>query len=441
MERDEQEPLSGTRTDAVAQERQRVRAATISRVSSGGLPVLLVIALVIATCAALIASGVLRGSAGQPGADGFRTTGLFGCFGSAPGFTTDQLPSGGPGAEAGPGARAAALRAFIAQNPDMPASGWKLMRVTGSTELYWAPFPAGGFVEVSLEPGTPDGASYGADGWRTAGYGGCPLMAVPPSGLSSATWGLDPAVPFAAGATDLHVLVDEWECHGNSTAEGRISQNVTYGEASVLVTLAVQSRYGFQTCPGTPPTPYVVHLTQPVGTRDLFDGGVWPQHLIATAGLPYFTPTPTPEPANWHMPMDCTGEADGPGSFKADSMSAKFDVYCAALPDGWRRTAMDDHAQVVTSVTVTYRGPEGEVVVLTEGDFCTESPKACAPWAEDLGTAMFGDRHGELVKGPPGADFALYVDPGLSPSWKATGSGMTVESFKVLTAALIVVAK
>ena len=441
MDGNDNRNASDVTAEVAAQELQRVRASTRSRFRTGGLPLLVAAAVVIAICAGLVASGALRGSNDEPGADGIQKTGLFGCFGSAPGFTADQLPTGGPGAESETGARAAALRAFIAQNPDMPASGWKLMRESGSTAMYLAPFSMGGYVEVSLEPGTPDGASYGADGWRTSGYGGCPLMALPPSGYSSATWGLDPAVPYAPDATELHVLVGEVGCHGDSTAEGRISQNVEYGSGNVVVTLAVLARYGFQTCPGTPPTPYIVHLTQPVATRDLLDGGVWPQVLIATAGRPFFTPTPTPEPTNWHMPIDCTGEAtDGAGSFKATSMSASFDVYCAVLPDGWRRTAMSDDAHVVTTITATYRGPAGEVLELTEGNFCVESATACAP-GSSLGTAMFGDRPGQLVASPPGADFAIYVDPGLSPSWKAAGSGMTLDAFKALAATLIVVAK
>jgi len=441
MEGNDNRAAPETVAEFALQELQPVRAVTRSRFRAGGLPLLAGAAVVFAICAGLLAAGMLRGSASQPGGGGFQTTGLYGCFGSGPGFAPDQLPTGGPGAESGTDAQAAALRAFIAQNPDMPTSGWKMVRQSGDTMTYLAPFAMGGYVEVSLEPGTPDGASYGADGWRTAGYGGCPLMAVPPSGYGAATWALDPAVPYTPGATELHVLVGEWGCHGNSTAEGRIFQNVEYGSGSVVVTLAVLARQGAQTCPGTPPTPYVVHLTDAAGTRDLLDGGVWPKVLIAAAGVPFFTPTPTPEPANWHMPMDCTGEATGgAGSFKATSMSAKFDVYCAALPAGWQRTAMSDDARVVTSITATYRGPNGEVLELTEGAFCTESPTVCAP-GSPLETAMFGDRQGQLTAGPPGADFALYVDPGLSPSWKATGSGLTADAFKALTAALIVVAK
>lgn len=270
----------------------------------------------------------------------------------------------------------------------------------------------------------------------------CPHMAVPPDGYGAATWTLDPALPYSASATEIHILVEEWECSSGQSAEGRIAQNVQYRDDAVIVTLAVRRPSGdFQTCQGNPPTPFVVRIAQPVGSRDLNDGGRWPAYTVARGGLPVVSPTPTPEPSNWHMPMDCTGEADGPGSFKAASMSATFDVYCAVLPAGWHRESMSGDDQVVTALTVVYRGPNGETFALTEGDLCALGADACATGGTKLGNAMFGDRDGQLVGAPPGADYALYVAPGQSPSWKATGKGMTVESFRALTGALIMVAK
>ena len=274
-------------------------------------------------------------SGGGGGRDGFQLSGLIGCFGRGPGFSPDLLVSGTPSAETAAGAPASALRAFLAQNPDMPASGWTMISGSGSMVTYLAPVPdapGNDYVEVAFEPGTPGNGSYGADGWRTAGYGSCRLVAVSPSGYGPATWALDPATPYSAGSTQLHVLVDEWACHSFATAEGRIIQNVQYDADAVVVTLAVLARQGPQLCPGTPPTPYVVLLTQPVGTRTLTDGTPWPPALIAVAGSPFYTPSPTPNPSNWHMPMDCTGEADGPGSFKAASMMAKFEVYLRLAP-------------------------------------------------------------------------------------------------------------
>ena len=268
-----------------------------------------------------------------------------------------------------------------------------------------------------------------------------PVMAVPPAGYGAATWTLDPAVPYSATATEIHVLVDELGCHGFQTAEGRIAQNVEYRVDAVIVTLAVRQPDGAQTCPGTPPTPYVMHVDQPVGARNLDDGGRWPAQTMARGGQPVVSPTPTPQPSNWHMPMDCTGEAVGAGSFKAASMGAKFDVYCAVLPPGWQRESMTGYEDGTTAVTAVYRGPNGETFGLSEGDICSLGAGACATGGTDLGTAMLGEREGRLFGGPPGADFALYVAPGESPSWTATGKGITVETFRALTAALIVVAK
>jgi hypothetical protein len=173
----------------------------------------------------------------------------------------------------------------------------------------------------------------------------------------------------------------------------------------------------------------------------LQDGGSWPPPTIATGGHVVVVPTPTPYPSNWHMPMDCTGEADGPGSFKAASMSATFDVYCAALPAGWHRESMSGDERVVTMIAVSYSGPNGEILTLSEGDLCSGGQSACAPAGTSVGTAMFGDREGQLFTAPPGADYALYVTPGQSPSWKATGKGMSLVTFKALTAALIIVGK
>jgi hypothetical protein len=271
--------------------------------------------------------------------------------------------------------------------------------------------------------------------------GDLPAMAVPPTGYGAATWTLDPAVPYSATATEIHVLVDEWGCHGSQSAEGRIDQNVQYRADAVIVTLAVRAASGPQTCPGTPPTPYVVRLENAVGARNLDDGGRWPAQTMARGGQPVVSPTPTPEPSNWHMPMDCTGEAVGAGSFKAASMGAKFDVYCAVLPAGWQRESMTGDEDGTTVVTAVYRGPNGETFGLIEGDICSAVAGACATGGTDLGKAMFGDREVRLAGAPPGADYTLYVAAGQPPSWEATGKGMTVELFREFSGALIVVAK
>jgi hypothetical protein len=122
----------------------------------------------------------------------------------------------------------------------------------------------------------------------------CPNMAVPPDGYGAATWALDPAFSFSPDATELHVLVEEQACHGFNSAAGRIAQNVRYATDRVVVTLAVRSLAGAQTCPGTPPTPFVLKLDQGVGVRTLFDGGPYPSVAIAAGGHPVATSSPLP---------------------------------------------------------------------------------------------------------------------------------------------------
>ena len=126
----------------------------------------------------------------------------------------------------------------------------------------------------------------------------CQLMAVPPDGYGSASWTLDPSVPFSPDSMDLHILVQEIACAGGSSADGRIVQSVEQRDGQVIVTVTVRSLVGVHACPTNRSTPYVVHVDRPVGSRDLLDGGLWPARLIARAGaevsMPGATETATP---------------------------------------------------------------------------------------------------------------------------------------------------
>jgi hypothetical protein len=441
-ERAYEEPLAALVTGVGV---QRARPVTRPRMRTSGLRALASLGVVLILAGGLVRVGlpfapVLFGGGGQTTV---QPTGLIGCWGQAPGFSPQVLESAKADAETADTGPAAALRADLAQEPDMPASGWVIVSESDSEVMFIAREATGtDYAEVNVQRGTSLSGAVGADGWQVAGSGGCQLMAVPPAGYGPATWGLDPSVPYSASATQVSVMVQELACDSGQSAEGRIAAHVDYSATAVTVTVFVRSLSGAQTCPlvlNTPP--YVLHLDQPVGSRDLLDGGSWPPPTIATGGHVVVVPTPTPYPSNWHQPIDCTGEADGPGSFKAASMSAAFDVYCAVLPAGWQRESMSGDDQVVTTVTATYTGPNGETLLLSEGDLCSAGQSACGPAGTSAGTAMFGDREGQLFAGPPGAEYALYVDPGQSPSWEATGTGMSLDTFEALTAALIIVGK
>jgi hypothetical protein len=318
---------------------------------------------------------------------------------------------------------AGALAAGVLRGPAATAGGHNDFQLTGRVDCFGQ---APGYI-----PG-PDAASSD----------GCPLMVVAPTGLETATWVLDPSMPYSAGAAEIHVLAQEWACNSGQDASGRVVQNVQYRDDAVVVTLAIRPAGGmFQSCQSNPATPYVVSLDQAVGNRLLQDGGRWPAATLAKGGQAVVTPSPTPYPSNWHQPTDCSGTIDDAGFFKAASYSAAYDVYCAVLPAGWRLASSTDPQAAVISMTVTYSGPNGAVLELSEGSLCGKDQRACAPAGTSAGTAMFGDREGQLFAGPPGADFALYVAPGESQSWRATGKGMSLDTFKALTAALIIVGK
>ena len=135
-----------------------------------------------------------------------------------------------------------------------------------------------------------DGPGY-TPGPYTESSDGCPLMVVAPDGLETATWELDPSVPYSAGATEIHVLAQEWACNSGRDASGRVVQSVAYRDDAVVVTLALRPDGDtMHSCQSNPATPYVVRLDQAVGNRLLQDGGRWPAATLAQAGRPVASP-------------------------------------------------------------------------------------------------------------------------------------------------------
>jgi hypothetical protein len=179
-----------------------------------------------------------------------------------------------PGAEAGAGPQFDALRDGLARmaadEPGMlPSSGWRLVLREPTRYLFMADVSEGGaadwrHVEVALENGS----------WRWTGGGGCNLRVVLGKELGPAEWALDPAfaAPDAA-TTTLHVLVWERACASGQDATGRVAAPaIEYGADAVVVTFGVRPREGGQECPSNPPTPVVVELVEPLGSRALLDG-------------------------------------------------------------------------------------------------------------------------------------------------------------------------
>ena len=77
----------------------------------------------------------------------------------------------------------------------------------------------------------------------------------------------------------LHLSIIETTCRSGIDPRPRLeTPQVIYGEATVTIALFVRPPPGggVYTCIGPPPVRIVVELAEPLGDRDLLDGGVYP---------------------------------------------------------------------------------------------------------------------------------------------------------------------
>ncbi len=100
-----------------------------------------------------------------------------------------------------------------------------------------------------------------------------------------APWQPAPGADLSPSSTAIDVLVREWACTGDATAEGRVVvDDVRYEADAVTVTLAIIPLGGAHECPGHPDTPFTIELAEPLGNRALLDG--------RTNARPTIEPTP-----------------------------------------------------------------------------------------------------------------------------------------------------
>lgn len=73
----------------------------------------------------------------------------------------------------------------------------------------------------------------------------------------------------------IHGLLEERSCASGASPEGRIlGPVIEYQPDVIVVTFKVREVGGM--CPGNPQFPVTIQLSEPLGTRGLFDGGVTP---------------------------------------------------------------------------------------------------------------------------------------------------------------------
>lgn len=113
------------------------------------------------------------------------------------------------------------------------------------------------------------------DGWKIGRAGGCTPEARHPDGPRPAAWEPDGEVDPRALQIPVHVR--ERECAGGGPAEDRLlPPQIEADDKRVVVTWFVEPIPGVVTCPGNPTARMMLELSEPLGDRELLDGGVYP---------------------------------------------------------------------------------------------------------------------------------------------------------------------
>ena len=134
----------------------------------------------------------------------------------------------------------------------------------------------------------------------------------------------------------------------------------------------------------------------------------------------------------------CTGSADNKAFYAQLAASVGWDVYCAVLPKGWVVSTGQYRLANGGKLTITYKGPDGATLSLSEGSFCTDGT-GCVPSGTAAGDATFGDMPGSLVATDSGG-YAVVVAQGQQPSWLMVTGGLDQATSVALGAALAKVA-
>ena len=141
----------------------------------------------------------------------------------------------------------------------------------------WTTQGPGADADVAVLETQPD------DSLRMTSWGDCRLEVALPDGQSrvqvtAPTGGVDGAV------TDPVVMVNEVQCAGARDPEPYLSDPVVVEDDDrVVVTMSSDAVEGNAFCQANPVVPFTLRLDEPIGDRELLDGGTWPATPLAVA--------------------------------------------------------------------------------------------------------------------------------------------------------------
>ncbi len=133
-------------------------------------------------------------------------------------------------------------------------------------------------------------------------------------------------------------------------------------------------------------------------------------------------------------PSPCQPEGNNTSFWSGMASSVSWDVYCAVLPKGWILTGGSYRLANGGKLLVSYKGPGGATLTLSEGSFCTDGT-GCVPSGTDTGSAAFGALSGTLVTTDAGG-YAIVAARGSTPSWLMVTTGLDQATTVTLGAAL-----
>jgi len=134
----------------------------------------------------------------------------------------------------------------------------------------------------------------------------------------------------------------------------------------------------------------------------------------------------------------CSGTDDNRRFYRSLAQSVSWPVFCPVLSNDWWVNKGTSRLAGGGKILITYTGPAGASLVLSEGFFCT-TPDGCVPSGADAGTAALGSLSGTIVALDDGG-WAIVVNRGALPSWLVVGHGMDQAGLEAIGAALTEVA-
>ena len=189
-------------------------------------------------------------------------------------------------------------------------------------------------------------------------------------------------------------------------------------------------------------TPILIVITPPPTAAPTAAPSATPAGASATPAAAKATPAASPTAAASPGPSGAAGGCSGASKpenaafWSATANNVPFTVYCGVVPGPWYFSAANSTYGKTGTVTATYQNLSGANIVIQEGAFCTSGPSACSQHDAVVGSARFGDLTGSLDT-LSGGGFAIYVNPGTTAGYTATGTNVTQAAFVSIAAALI----